>query len=185
MCCGVCFMPTEWIEKQLASPRMKRPFRLEGRHVMILLIGFFAIVAASNAVMLTAAIKTMPGLDARNGYDPSQAYNGEIAAAQRQDREGYSASVSLVRSGDGIDARFTLASPSRRNIDGDATLRLEHPSDRKRDIETTLQAQGNGVFSAHLAGVSAGARNLVIELRDAAGERIYRDQQRVMIGGGS
>jgi nitrogen fixation protein FixH len=178
-------MPTEWIERQIGAQGGAAGRVLSGRHVLFGFVAFFLIVAASNAVMLAAAISTMPGLDARNGYEPSQAYNREIAAAQRQQRQAYAASVTLLPARDGVGARFTLADPGGQRIDGEATLRLEHPSDRRLDVEAKLARQQDGAFTGHLAGVPAGARNLVIEMRDAAGMRIYLDRQRVMIGGGS
>jgi nitrogen fixation protein FixH len=58
-----------------------RAFELTGWHVAAIAFAFFAIVAGVNGYMLSAAIRTMPGLDARNGYDVSQRYNAAIAAA--------------------------------------------------------------------------------------------------------
>jgi nitrogen fixation protein FixH len=184
MCCGVCAMPAEWIERQI-EPRRRNAKGLTGRHVLIGFVAFFLIVAGSNAVMLTAAIRTMPGLDARNGYDPSQAYNGEIAAAATQDSSGYEADLRLVRSGGGLDIGFTLAGADGRPEGRSATIRLEHPSDRKHDAVLELETGFPGVFAGHVDDLEQGARNLVIEVRALDGKRIFLDRQRVTIGAAS
>jgi nitrogen fixation protein FixH len=175
-------MPTEWVERQLAPLSRPPGSGLRGWHVLVGFVVFFLIVAGTNAVLLTAAIRTMPGLDARNGYDPSQAYNGEIAKARRQTSGQYRADVALTPTSDGVDVRFDLATRAGEPEGASAIIKMEHPSDQKRDVSITMPANGAGRFAGRLAGVAAGARNLIIEVRDASGSRIFLDRQRVMIG---
>ncbi len=131
---------------------------LEGWHVLVLFIAFFGVVGAVNATMMSHALRTMPGLDARNGYDPSQRWNAEIRAAEAQDALGWRATAQarlidgraqvslqmLDRDGRGVDMPF-------------AEARLGHPSDRKRDIALRLDRAGEGRYVGIAAGASPGA----------------------------
>ncbi|MCA3667838.1 MAG: FixH family protein, partial [Methylobacterium sp.] len=103
-------MPVELPERApILAARKAKEFRLTGWHVLAMLIAFFAVVASVNVFMMTTAIRTMPGLDARNGYDVSQNFNRqELAAAQAQARRGWQsdARVSLANRVLDLEIRF-------------------------------------------------------------------------------
>jgi nitrogen fixation protein FixH len=133
-CCGVFIMPAELTEgvftAQAEVRAAKRPFEFKGSHALALFIGFFAIVASVNAVMMTVAIRTMPGLDARNGYDVSQRYNAEIAAADAQNARGWTADARVSLAGGSASITLDLRGASGVSLEQlNPTVTLRHPSD--------------------------------------------------------
>lgn len=158
-------------------------FTLKGSHVLSIFIAFFVVVGSVNAVMLSQALRTMPGLDARNGYDVSQRYNGEIAAAAAQDSRGWraEAAVALDRGEAAVmvSLRDKAGAPIDRLV---VTAALRHPSDRRRDRAVTLAAVGGGAYRASLPDMTAGAWDLVIEARPESEEaRAYLSRRRIAL----
>lgn len=181
-------MPAELCESGLAA-RERRPARagspeFKGWHALALLVGFFAIIATMNGVMLTYAVRTMPGLDARNGYDPSQRFNAELKLAGERVGLGLraDAGVSLV---DG-EARLLVVVRSRdgATVDGlQASAVLRHPADRRRDRTIPLEHAGGGRYVGKASGISVGAWDLVIEARSGGGAGVaFASSQRIDLG---
>ena len=45
---------------------------LQGRHVLILLLGAFGVIVLANLALAVASVISFPGMDVRNGYVASQ-----------------------------------------------------------------------------------------------------------------
>src|SRR5262249_61393294 len=58
---------------------------LTGRTVFVCLVGFFAVVAAANAVMIRAAVSTFGGLETESSYQAGLVFAREEAQARSQD----------------------------------------------------------------------------------------------------
>lgn len=188
-CCGVFIMPAELTEGALRTDMKeraaKRPFEFKGSHALMLLIGFFAIVATVNGIMMTVAIRTMPGLDARNGYDVSQRYNAEIAAAGAQDARGWTADARVNLANGNASVSLDLhgaGGVALEQLKPTATLR--HPTDRKRDSGVRLVETGQGTYAGELRQITPGAWDLVIEVRSSTGEAtLFTSRQRIVLKG--
>lgn len=165
--------------------REPRQFRLQGWHVLVILMGFFGVVGGVNAVMLRLAISTMPGLDARNGYDVSQRYNGEIARAHALDERGLKVEAALARAGQGATLHVNLRDRDSAAVSGaEVSARLEHPALRARDLAVALDDAGEGRYVANLRDVHSGGWTLVIEVKNAAdGKLLFLSRNRVTLGG--
>lgn len=70
-------------------PGPNRPFT--GAHMLAVVLLFFGTIIAVNVVMATAAVRTFPGLNARNGYVASQTYNRLLKDAEAQRANGWQA----------------------------------------------------------------------------------------------
>jgi nitrogen fixation protein FixH len=177
-CCGGFAMPETFV----VQPEARRPrenWRLTGKHVLIGMVAFFLVIGGVNGFMMYAAISTMPGLDGgRNGYDASQRYNGDIADAQAQAARGWRADAELTRSGDDVMARVTFRDAGGNPVSGlDVEMQLLHPTTRRLDQRTTLQAMSPGSYAAGLAPVNDGAWDVLISAgRD--GKRLYQSRNR-------
>jgi len=66
--------------------------QITGRKVLLMVVGFFAVVVGVNFYMAYAAIGTFPGLEVENSYVASQFFNRD---RQIQIRLGWKASVSF------------------------------------------------------------------------------------------
>lgn len=67
---------------------------MTGRHMLAIIGLFFGTIILVNSVMAAVAIRTFPGLKAKNGYVASQDYNRLLGAARAQDAAGWRAALS-------------------------------------------------------------------------------------------
>ncbi len=178
-------MPVELPQRAPTIPVAEaREFRLTGWHVLAMLIAFFAVVASVNVYMMTTAIRTMPGLDARNGYDVSQNFNREeLAAAQAQAQRGWQSDARLSLVSRVLDVELRFRDRVSKPLDGLAvTIVLQHPAQRGRDRAITLAPRGDGLYAAKLDGVDAGGWGLVIEAHNLeTGERLFLSRHRLAL----
>ncbi|HRK24131.1 MAG TPA: FixH family protein [Beijerinckiaceae bacterium] len=164
-----------------ANQPQRKEWTLTGRFVLICLVTFFVVVAAVNAVMMTLAIRTFPGIDARNGYEVSQRFNQDIAAARTQSERGWGAESMLERAGEGARVRLALTQRDGRPVTGLAIeARLRHPSDRRLDQVLALSEAAPGQYEGVVTALSAGAWGLDFDGR-TGGETVYRLVSRVTL----
>lgn len=154
---------------------------LTGRHVLIALVLFFAVIFAVNITMMTLAIRTMPGAEVRSSYDASQRFNRELDAIAAQDRRGWRVEIAAkgLRSGDtlGVEVRDR----SGEVLEG-LTLqaRFERPIDASQDRQIAFGGLGGGRYSASVPELAAGQWALTVEI-DRGGERQFVSRQRIVI----
>ncbi|MCZ8182694.1 MAG: FixH family protein [Beijerinckiaceae bacterium] len=168
----------------LASAPAREPFRLTGHHVLVIFLAFFGIVAGVNGYMMRQALQTMPGLDARNGYDVSQRYNAELAAAAEQDRRGWKTEIRLDRKGSTLELALSLADRDLRPVSGQRVrMRFAHPASRQLDREVTLSETGRGRYSGAVPGMAAGHWSLILTIEDPAENLpLYTSRNRIELG---
>lgn len=171
-------MPVEMPVKR-AEPR--KEWTITGRFVLVTLVLFFVVIATVNGIMMTLAIKTFSGADAKNGYDLSQNYNKEIARAHAQAERGWKSDIGFVRIDD--KARLTL---TLRDKDGGPvgglmmSALLRHPLSKGRDHALVLNEIAPGTYEALEAGVATGVWDIQITgMR--GGERAYAANSRTTL----
>lgn len=171
-------MPVE-LTSPSAAPR--KQWTLTGRGVLFMLLAFFAVIIGVNALMMTLAIRTFPGADARNGYEVSQAYNREIALARAQTDRGWSSDTVLSPVADGGRLTMTLRATGGGPVQGlDVEARLKHPSDRKQDHILALKEFAPGVYQADEVALSAGGWGVSVVAKQN-GERVYMTESRLTL----
>lgn len=177
-------MPT--ILPQPASPA-HRERRLTGRVVLLSLVGFFLVVASANAVMITAAVTTFGGAKTDSSYRAGQRYAAEKAAADAQDALRWKVDTMILTTAATAESAaperiitVTAVDASAQPLDGlAAVIRLEHPTDTRRDQVATTEATGAGSYRGTVPA-APGQWDLVVELsRD--GETLFRSRQRVYV----
>lgn len=164
-----------------AAPSPRRPFELSGRIVLASMIGFFVVVGGVNAIMMTIAIRTMPGVDVKSAYETSQRFNSEIARMHEQDARGWQAQADIHRSGG--DALVALSLHDRHGLPvrGLAVeARLLHPATRQQDRDATLSEAAPGSYAARLPAIHSGGWTVVIEAR-RDGEPVFVSRSRVVL----
>lgn len=161
--------------------RARRPFTLTGRMVLLALLGFFAVVAGVNAIMMTAAIRTMPGVDVRSAYETSQNFNGEIARMHAQNERGWQAQAQVLRREGGAAVTLTLRDHVGVPVTGlSIEARLQHPASRQNDREATLTETAPGLYAASMADVHRGAWTLAIEAK-RDGAAMFQSRSRLLL----
>lgn len=178
-CCGVLILPHDAMPSLKAAAKPPRP--ITGRFVLFSCIGFFGVIAAVNVVMMTLAIRTMPGLDVANGYVASQGMNREIDAMRNQTERAWIADIAAGLKDNVSPVSISLTDKLGNPVSGLAvTVRLAHPALTRADHLGTLIERRPGVYSADLADVHAGAWTLVVEASQR-GERVFASRNRIVL----
>ncbi|NEW89640.1 MULTISPECIES: FixH family protein [Rhodopseudomonas] len=164
------------------SRSQSSPRPLTGKVVLAVLVAFFGVVFGVNGLMMTLAIKTLPGTEVDSAYAASLAYEREILAARDQDQRGWKVDAKLERKPNGaavlqVEARDKVGLP----LDGLSFYgRLERPSDKRFDREVTLAEVGAGVYRGDADSVLPGRWDLVLE-GDKNGIRLFLSKNRLML----
>jgi nitrogen fixation protein FixH len=178
-CCGVLILPHDMTQPSMNPARPPRP--ITGRFVRFCFIGFFGVIAAVNATMMTLAIRTMPGLDVANGYVASQGMNREIDAMRSQTERAWTADVAAALKNNVAPISISLSDRLGKPVTGLAvTARLAHPALTRADHTGALIERRPGVYSADLANIQAGAWTLVVEASQS-GERVFASRNRIVL----
>lgn len=168
---------------ELPSPapiRAKTP-ELTGRHVLVALLVFFAVVLGVNMTMMTLALRTMPGAEVKSSYEASQRFNLGLDAIAAQDRRGWRVDIAtngLRRAGVlGVEVR----DHSGEALAGLTVLaRFERPIDASQDRQVAFDNLGAGRYSARMPELAVGQWTLTVEI-DRAGERQFVSRQRIVL----
>ncbi len=72
---------------------------MTGYHMLMILLGFFAIIFIVNFYMAYLAVSTFTGTVVDNSYVASQRFNGWLAEARAEKALGWQASIALDSSG--------------------------------------------------------------------------------------
>jgi nitrogen fixation protein FixH len=158
--------------------------RLKGKHVLFILLGFFGIVFAVNAVFLYEALKTLPGEEPGATYEAGLRYNSTLAE-QRAQNELHWAHKVQVLPGSRIAVSVTGA-------DGAPVAGLSVTADFERPAAKSAHAAvfkevDSGRYEA--AGDMLEAGSWIIALtaqkpRPGEAPAIYRVKERLWIGTG-
>ena len=154
--------------------------QVTGRMVLACLVGFFAVIAGVNAIMIRAAVSTFGGVETGNAYQAGVAFAREIAAAEAQDALHWDVRAKVSAAAGATELEVMATDAAGRPLTGlTATARLVHPADKRADHVVALGEDAPGVFKGRTDAV-AGQWALVIELaRD--GTRMFRSSNRVFI----
>lgn len=152
-----------------------------GWTVFFCLVAFFAVVAAVNAVMMTAAITTFGGVETGSSYQAGLAFARETSAVQAQDRLGWQVGVKTSANG-GATALIEIVARDRDNspLQGLEVLgRLSHPMDKRSDRALAWREAAPGIFRTEVER-AAGQWDLVIELSQGGSPK-FRSRNRLML----
>jgi nitrogen fixation protein FixH len=144
-------------------------------------VGFFAVVASVNAIMVRAAITTFAGTETASAYKAGLAYKDDEAAASAQAKLNWLVEGRIVRAQSG-DAVLTVdvRDQNQKAIYGiDVTARLAHPLNARLDHTIALTRAADGRFRGGTEA-SAGQWSLTIDVM-RGGDRIYRTKSRVVL----
>lgn len=147
--------------------------RFTGRHMALIMVGFFGVVIGVNAVMATAAIGTFGGSTVENSYIASQKFDGWLTAAREQAQMGWRAQAGIDSAG---KVRATLTTPDGPLGGATVAARAEHPLGRLPSRDLVLRDIGDGSYVSD-SPLPAGRWH--IRLRVAAGGKEARFAQEV------
>ncbi len=100
---------------------------------------FFLVIAAVNAVMVTLAVRTLPGTVTDHPYEKGLAYNQVVAASDKQEALGWKSDISYSNG----QLQFTLHDRNNKPITAEkVTAKLFRPSKAAMDFVVTLTRGG-------------------------------------------
>ena len=148
-----------------ASPR-----RLTGRVVLAMLLAFFGVVAAVNAVFIVLAMRSFSGVSAEGAYQRGLAWNHELAAAAAQKARDWRVQVEAERADGDVKLRVVVADAAGRPLEGLAVrAALRRPASQGHDVSVELGASGRGSYAADVGLPLRGQWDLRLEVEGADG----------------
>ncbi|MGV3633569.1 MAG: FixH family protein [Pseudorhodoplanes sp.] len=157
------------------------PRELTGRMVLFGFIGFFAVVATVNAIMIRAAVTTFAGTETASAYKAGLAYKAEEAAASAQAKLNWQVDGRIVRtpSGEAV-LSVDVKDSNRQPVYGiDVSARLAHPLNARLDHDISLSRTVDGSFRG-ATEATAGQWTLTLEVM-RGDDRVYRTKSRVVL----
>lgn len=139
---------------------------LTGRHVLGVVVGFFAVVIALDIWFLTLAYRTFPGQVSDTPYEDGVAFNQRLAAQAAQARLGWAAVADAHSAGPWVELRDAGGEPLRGLT---VTGRLERPATEAGRRLLAFRETAPGRYEAPAAGLT-GAWDLSFRAVDAGGQ---------------
>jgi nitrogen fixation protein FixH len=173
-------MPTTLPVRNPASD--ETGFRLNGRMVLVIFCSFFGIIFAVNAVFMHFAFSTFGGIDKAGAYRANFLMTREIAAAEKQDKLGWTVNGSIKRTG-ASQARIEIAAKDRNGHYVDIKsieAELRRPADQRQDGAVHLKPVGMGRYAGEATHVGPGNWLFVVTIHDANNNR-FRSRNRLLL----
>lgn len=136
-----------------------------GRHMLAIIVGFFAVVVAVNLVMARFAITTFGGTVVDNSYVASQKFNRWLDEANAQKQQGWHADATR-REGHVLVSLWDMMGA----MDGAQISAVAmHPVGRSADVSLHFRQIGRGYYQS-LETIPAGRWQLKVQV--ANGNRV-------------
>jgi len=150
-----------------------------GRHMLMIMIAFFAVIIAVNVTMATVAGTSWTGFVVRNSYVASQEFNGRVAAARAQAALGWTATL-VVEHG---EARLRIVDREGHAVPiPTASLALRNPASDRKDSTVALESTGEEFRGP----VDIADGQWVVEIQAGMADGgIWRDTRRMLLRNGS
>ncbi len=147
-----------------------KPFT--GRHMLIVIVSFFAVVIGVNTTMAVIATQTWTGLVVKNGYVASQTFNDDLMDAKRQKALGWESRLEY-RAG---VLRFVLKDRDQSPVVGrQVSATLRRPVHEHDDHSIVLAADADGYVARTALGPGLWEVDVMVKGQDLRGYRqIFR-----------
>ena len=140
---------------------------LTGRGVSLWLAGFFGLIFATNAIFITAAVKTFRGEDEQRPYLQGVVYNQTLERRAKQAKLGWQARISARREESGkVGIIVELHRRDGQPETGEVMAgELRHPADENLDRPLRFSEMSPGVYQAELAHIAPGNWDVLVSNR--------------------
>lgn len=168
---------------QTADPSGPGGIKLHGRHVLMILVGFFATIVVVDGFMIYQAVSTFGGLETTDAYRKGLNYNDRIERQVAQSASGWSDTVSVV--GAPAKLRVVLQNRDKEAVAGQALkVRVGRPATNRYDMNLDLIEAAPGLYEAPLGDLAGGAWIVDVSAFNgsADGDPAYQARSRIWIG---
>ncbi len=151
-------------------PQAKKEFELTGRHVLMMLVGFFGVILVANIFLVYYSQKSWTGLLPGNGYEASIKYNAEAKKARALLAKGWRARLDVTRTN---HLAISLRDRGGEPVSGLTTeVSIGRPVGNRYDRKIALVERAIGVYQTQEALAPGAWRVDARFLR--AGELVWR-----------
>ncbi len=150
---------------------------LKGYHVLVWMLGFFAVMFAANGIFLYNAIKTFPGEEVEQSYVQGLAYNTQLAKNAKQAQLGWT--VQIGREGDDIVLR--LLDANGVGLDGYSIAGTLRRAGQKSDISVEFVHEGNSVYRTKTTSLLQGRWDLEFDVFEEEGGSSVFEGHKVLL----
>ena len=130
-----------------------KPTGIRGVHVAMMMVAFFAVIIALDALFITFAIQSHPGEKVKNSYVLGLEYNKELAKQAEQRTLGWQLDAGLVDDGTAFVVR--LSDAAGEPLDGMEVAVRMHVAGVRKDLEPVWlveRAPGEYAMAATMQG---------------------------------
>jgi nitrogen fixation protein FixH len=153
----------------------RKPFTLNGWHVLGAFVAFFGLIFAVNGAFMYQAIHTFPGQTVDNPYEAGIEYNHTLAQKAAEAELGWKAEV--VK--DDAAIRLMVVDSAGRPVpDLTVTGKMERPATEQGRRMIQLKEVSPGSYQVAVSGMT-GAWDLSATARDKAGH-VFEAQRRLI-----
>lgn len=154
-------------------------FRINGRFVLLSMIGFFLAIFIANGILITLAVKSFPGEQEKKSYMQGIAYNQTLQARAEQAALGWTAALTdLRRDGQKATIELSFKTASGTPLSGLAlTGVLARAVDDDHDHAVEFVPMGAGRYVAEIEGLAPGAWRLHATAAGSAGETFVLEKR--------
>ncbi|CDX13558.1 Nitrogen fixation protein fixH [Mesorhizobium plurifarium] len=168
------------------NAEMRKPREFTGKHMLIFVLAFFAVVIGVNVTMATLARKSWTGLVVENTYVASQQFNEEARKGRAQAALGWTGKLT-VASG---EVSYSLVDSQGKPVPLHGVRMLfRHPAYEAQDEALTLAAvpgDTSGNMGAFAVRHTPKNGVWIVEIdADAGLTSPFRDVRRIMISNGA
>lgn len=151
---------------------------LKGHHVLMWMLGFFAVMFAANGVFLYNAIKTFPGEEVKQSYVQGLAYNTQLAKNAKQAQLGWTAQVGL----EGRDIVLRLFDADGVALEGYNIAGTLRRAGQNGDISVNFFYEGNSVYRTNAEGLLQGRWELeFVVSEDRGGLSVFEGHKALLV----
>jgi len=151
--------------------------RFTGRDMLLIVVGFFALIFLMNAALAYFALGSWPGLLVKNGYDASQSYNQRAEQARIQAVLGWNSTFGISAG----RAEFAITDKTGAPVRGlDLTVAAARPTNEAEDRMLEISELPDGTYGG-AAALAPGSWVISVLAEDKTGGRHYRRQFRVFV----
>jgi nitrogen fixation protein FixH len=155
---------------------------LTGRHVLMMMLGFFGFIFLVNGIFMYFALESWPGLGTPDAYRKGIAYNDTLKAAERQNELGWRGETAFIAAGKQSGRlQVAIRDDQNRDVAGlTVTARLTRPTHGGYDRTVALSPGAENRYQADVSLPLPGRWHMNLEA-GRNGRIHYRIEHELMI----
>lgn len=156
--------------------------KLTGKHVFLMISGFFLVIFAANGVLVYFALDSWSGLETENPYERGIAYNQDIERARLQDESGIDVSINILPQRDRvIGVNVKVLDADKKPLTGKKlTIRFFRPAKEGFDQIPNIFENTPGDYSGQAQLPLPGVWDLKLEIHDGD-KKLYQTKSRLEV----